>query len=118
MFKERFTLEKRKSEYERIQRKYPDRVPVIAEKANGSSLASMSQSKFLVPDSITIGDLLVVIRKRIKLEPYQSLFLSVKHIIPPVSSLVKHIHDKYKDEDGFLYIEYVEENTFGFTLNQ
>jgi hypothetical protein len=29
------------------------------------------------------------------------------------AALMSHIYEKYKDEDGFLYITYSGENTFG-----
>jgi len=33
--------------------------------------------------------------------------------MPPTSCLIHDLYDKYKDDDGFLYISYSGENTFG-----
>ena len=51
---ERFT-EKRKSEAERIRAKYPDRVPVICEKADRSDIPDIDKKKYLVPADLTVG---------------------------------------------------------------
>lgn len=113
LYKERFTLEQRKNELQRIRKKYPDRVPVILQKAETSRLPEMTQFKFLVPDSISMVEFLIVLKKRIKLEPQQALFLFINNTVPMMSCLVKELYEKNKDEDGFLYINYAEENTFG-----
>jgi len=44
-FKEEHPLEKRKSEAERIRAKYPDRVPVICEKADRSDIPDIDKKK-------------------------------------------------------------------------
>ena len=41
--------EKRKSEVKRIRAKYPDRVPVIREKADRSDIPDIDKKKYLVP---------------------------------------------------------------------
>ena len=33
--------------------------------------------------------------------------------IPPTSASLKDIYDEHKDDDGFLYMTYAGENTFG-----
>jgi hypothetical protein len=48
-------LEKRKSEAERIRAKYPDRVPVICEKADRSDIPDIDKKKYLVPADLTVG---------------------------------------------------------------
>ena len=112
-YKDRYTLDQRKTELQRIRKKYPDRIPVILQKSPESRLPVIKQSKFLVPDTITLGELLIVIKKRITLEPHQALFLFLHKTVPTMSSTIKNLYDLYKDEDGFLYIEYTEEHTFG-----
>ena len=37
----------------------------------------------------------------------------INNIIPPQHELVSTIYDEHKDNDGFLYITYSGENTFG-----
>jgi len=40
-------------------------------------------------------------------------FLFVEDVLPPSSALMSQIYEKHKDSDGFLYITYSGENTFG-----
>lgn len=108
--------EKRKSEAERIRAKYPDRVPVICEKADRSDIPDIDkvwnrensehdllyvwilhwhcmscpclQKKYLVPADLTVGQFHYVIRKRIKLAPEKALFLFCSNSIPPNGTFV------------------------------
>lgn len=50
-----YVPEKRKSEAERIRAKYPDRVPVICEKADRSDIPDIDKKKYLVPADLTVG---------------------------------------------------------------
>jgi GABA(A) receptor-associated protein len=111
--------DKRKSEAERIRSKYPDRVPVICEKADANARSSSSdipdidKKKYLVPADLTVGQFHYVIRKRIKLAPEKALFLFCANTIPPNAALMSTVYEEQKDEDGFLYIQYSGESTFG-----
>lgn len=106
-------VEKRKSEAERIRAKYPDRVPVICEKADRSDIPDIDKKKYLVPADLTVGQFHYVIRKRIKLAPEKALFLFCSNSIPPNAALMSTVYEEQKDEDGFLYIQYSGESTFG-----
>jgi len=75
--------------------------------------------RYLVPGDLTVCQFMCVIRKRIKLEPEKAMFFFVhdsknNHNIAPLqSALLSAIYDQHKDEDGFLYITYSGETTFG-----
>ena len=105
--------DRRRSESDRIRAKYPDRVPVICERADRSDVPDIDKKKYLVPADLTVGQFIYVVRKRIKLRSDKSLFLFVNGKIPPSSQLMSVIYDENKDDDGFLYIVYSGENTFG-----
>jgi GABA(A) receptor-associated protein len=113
LFKKKKPLEKRIEEAERIRVKYPDRIPCIVEQAAGSDLPPLENTKFLVPENLTMGQFVHVVRKRIKLSPEKAIFIFINHALPLQSSKLKEVYEKDKDEDGFLYIEYSGENTFG-----
>lgn len=112
-FKEEHSLDKRREVADRIRAKYPDRIPVIVEKAPKSDAPDIDKKKFLVPADITVGKFVYEIRKHMKLSPEKAIFLFVNNVLPPTAELMSHIYAKYKDEDGFLYITYSGENTFG-----
>jgi len=43
----------------------------------------------------------------------QSLFLFINNKIPPTITTISMMYDENKDEDGFMYVVYTGENTFG-----
>ncbi|TIA67121.1 hypothetical protein D6C83_02094 [Aureobasidium pullulans] len=101
------------AEAERIRVKYTDRIPVICEKVEKSDIATIDKKKYLVPADLTVGQFVYVIRKRIKLSPEKAIFIFVDEVLPPTAALMSSIYEEHKDEDGFLYITYSGENTFG-----
>lgn len=112
-FKKNNPLEKRIKESNNIVAKYPGRVPIIVEKYQGSQLPDIDKMKYLVPKDMSISQFMFIIRKRIKLEPSQSLFITVNGVLVGSSQTVGEIYEGNKDEDGFLYVVYASENTFG-----
>ncbi|CAG9462628.1 unnamed protein product [Pedinophyceae sp. YPF-701] len=112
-FRQEHPLEKRRAEAERIRDKYPDRIPVIVEKAERSDIPDIDKKKYLVPSDLTVGQFVYVIRKRIRLNPQQAIFIFVNNVLPPTAALMASIYEDYKDPDGFLYVTYSSENTFG-----
>ena len=62
---------------------------------------------------MTIGQFLFVIRKRIKLEPSHALFITINCKLTTASKTVGEVYSDEQDEDGFLYVIYTNENTFG-----
>ena len=72
-----------------------------------------SPPRYLVPADLTVGQFVYVIRKRIKLSPEKAIFVFVNNVLPPTAALMSSIYEEHKEEDGFLYIAYSGENTFG-----
>eukprot|EP00696_Hemimastix_kukwesjijk_P004322 gnl/Hemi2/15323_TR5160_c0_g1_i1.p1 gnl/Hemi2/15323_TR5160_c0_g1~~gnl/Hemi2/15323_TR5160_c0_g1_i1.p1 ORF type:complete len:120 (-),score=39.67 gnl/Hemi2/15323_TR5160_c0_g1_i1:104-463(-) len=112
-FKKEHPFEQRQNEAARIRTKYPDRIPVICEKADQSGIPDIDKKKFLVPIDLTVGQFVYVIRKRIRLSPEKAIFIFVRNALPPTAALMSTIYEEQRDEDGFLYVTYRGENTFG-----
>jgi GABA(A) receptor-associated protein len=115
-FKSEVSFEKRLEESSRIRKKYPDRIPIICDKSDNVrnlDIPSIDKKKFLVPIDLTFGQFLYVIRNRMKLPPEKAIFLFVGDSIPASTNIISHIYESKKDKDGFLYIRYSGENTFG-----
>ncbi|XP_046842954.1 autophagy-related protein 8-like [Xenia sp. Carnegie-2017] len=112
-FKEEHTIDVRRAESAKIRTKYPDRIPVVVEKAPKSTIPDIDKRKFLVPNDLTVAQFMYIIRKRIQLAPEKAMFLFVNKVLPTTSSTMGAIYEEHKDEDGFLYIAYSGENTFG-----
>ena len=111
--KEKFTLEERISESSKIMSRHTDRVPIVVEAKKNSNLQDLDKHKYLVPKEMTIGQFLYVIRKRLKLKPDQAIFVFVDNKMPSTSELITTLYERSKNEDGFMYILYSGENTFG-----
>jgi len=106
-------LEQRRNEVNRIRQKYPDKIPVILEKREGSETPDIDKNKYLVPLDLTVGQFIYIVRKRLKLKPEQAIFIFINNTLPPFSKMMKEVYDESKEESGFLYITYSTENTFG-----
>ena len=114
MFKDTNTFEKRCEESARIRKKYPTRIPVIVEKdLREKSLPQISRKKYLVPQDLSVGEFMFVIRKRIKLAPEKSIYLFIDGSLQNTSANLCQVYEEHKDKDGFLYILYYGESTFG-----
>jgi GABA(A) receptor-associated protein len=109
------TLQERINFSEKIRFKYPDRVPVIIKKnVNDKILQDIDKERYLIPKNLNLSEIIYIIRKRIKLDSKQAIFLFVgKGVLVPLSQTINVIYEDYKSEDGFLYMVYTTENTFG-----
>ena len=112
-FKETYNYDIRKLESNKILNKYPSRIPVIVEKSKGCQLNNIDKIKYLVPKDLNMNQFIFVIRKRIQLKPSESIFLMVNNQLCPSNITLYEIYEKSSDKDGFLYITYTSENTFG-----
>jgi GABA(A) receptor-associated protein len=114
-FKNKYNFEDRFIESSRIMFIYPDRLPIICERSISapSDCPDIDKKKYLIPNDLTVGQFIYVIRQRLQLHPEKAIFLLINGIIPTTSQHMNAIYNLYKDDDGFLYISYTFENTFG-----
>lgn len=112
-FKNKFSFEHRIRESTNILNEHPDRIPLIIENDKKGTIEHLDKSKYLVPNDITVGHLIHVLRKRISIRPEDAVYLFINGVVPPISSHIGVIYDKNKDEDGFLYCILCGEATFG-----
>ena len=112
-FKKNHSLFKRREESKRILNKYPNRIPIIVTKSSNSNILKIDKHKYLAPADLTMGQFVYVIRKRINLSAEKAIYLFCNNVLPPTSAFLSSIYADHKDEDGFLYIVYAAENTFG-----
>ncbi|EOD17119.1 hypothetical protein EMIHUDRAFT_118718 [Emiliania huxleyi CCMP1516] len=106
-------FEKRQAEAARIREKYPDRIPVICEKEPRSDIPPVDKRKYLIPMDLTVGQFVYVIRKRISIPPEKAIFIFVNNTLPPTAALMSTVYENHRDPDGFMYMMYGGENTFG-----
>jgi GABA(A) receptor-associated protein len=112
-YKQTHTFEYRKSQSDKARELHPDRLPVICEKVERSDIADLEKHKLLIPSDASVGLLVLIIRKRVMIGPEKGVFLFLGKSTPANSVPMSVLYAKYKDEDGFLYVKYSGENTFG-----
>ena len=94
-------------------KKYPSRVPIFCERSRETDIPSIDKHKYLIPRELSLGQFIYVIRRRLKLDAVKAIFLFINNTIPPSMEIMGTLYDNHKDIDGFLYITYASENTFG-----
>merc|ERR1712151_709663 len=96
-------FEKRAAEARRIRAKYPDRIPVICERAPRSNLPDIEKKKFLVPGTMLVGEFKYIIHKHIKqtadesIAADQTIYLHVDGTAPKTGALVSEVCDQYRN---------------------
>ena len=121
-FKDKHSLEQRKRQFEKVMAVAPseNRYPIIFEPSPGSRFdqPNFSYIKILCAADMTVGGLQVVLRKRLdKLSKTEAIYFLVgtdAKTMCCTNQMVGDVYEEFKDaEDGFLYITFAPENTFG-----
>lgn len=109
------SIDKRTQLNSQLKSKYPDRIGIIVSKRENSLAPDISKKKFLAPSDISMHQLIYIFRKRINLKETQGVFFFINNTLLLSSSgtLIGEIYNQHKEKDGFLYITYDVENTFG-----
>lgn len=100
------------------RKQHPDRIPVVVQRHETSKLPNIDRNKYLVPKEFTIGHFMFILRKRITLNKYQSIYLFLNNnYIPPSSMTLLELDDKFcKNKNDVLQFYFAEENTFGLMV--
>merc|ERR1719199_980861 len=92
-------FEKRVAEASRILGKYPDRIPVVCERAARSDLPDIDKKKFLVPGTMLLGEFKYIIHKHINqtstlsIASDQTIYLFVNNNSPKTGALMSEIYE-------------------------
>lgn len=107
------SLEQKKAEVAKIRQKYPRRVPVMVYKHPKSKIANIDKNKFLVPLDMPLGSFSCVLRKRIKLQSIDAIYLFVGGSLAQSHATMGQIYQDHQDDSGYLSVMYSGERTFG-----
>ena len=78
------------------------------------SLPCIDKVKYLVPKELSVAQLATIVRNRLSLNQSDSFFLFTSGgTLVTLSMSVENLHMINMDQDGFLYIEYASQETFG-----
>ena len=67
-----------------------------------------------MPRHLHMSQLIMLIRKNIQIDSNKAIFIFIDNILVPTNSTIESIYHNHKDPDGFLYVSYSCETTFGF----
>ena len=119
VFQEEFEFDHRLRESNRVKRRWMGRCPVIVELDHryvnaAPPMPALDKKKYLVPFATTLAQFTTVIRTRMGLDPSRALFIYVggTHLVP-LSRTLASLYEEHMDPDGFLYVRYGSEATFG-----
>lgn len=111
------TFSERREMSAKLRQQMPDRCPVIVERASGTTLPLLKKRKFLVPYTMTNAMFAYSIRKSLEVPASKGVWLSTADLrktpLGPPQDTVMEFYGHYASDDGFLYLEYREENVFG-----
>ncbi|XP_076877496.1 microtubule-associated protein 1 light chain 3 gamma [Brachyhypopomus gauderio] len=114
-FKQRKCLATRKDEVFTIRSKFPNKLPVIVERyLQEKQLPLLDKTKFLVPQELTMGQFLCLLRSKIALEATQALYLLISgRNMCNMAASMSEVYAQHRDPDGFLYMNYASQDMFG-----
>ena len=99
---------------DKILQNHPNRVPVYVDKKANDDIPEIENHKYLVPKDMTVAQFMIVIRKKIKLDPKKAVFVFVDNsILPPNAATFGDLYTTHANPDGILYVNFAVENTFG-----
>ena len=109
-FKNKYTLDNRKSISSKIRDKHPDHIPMIL---IGKDIV-INHERMSSPKVFTMDKFIQMIRKNNHLNPAQAIYFFFNNIPTSHPQLtMAELDSRYKDEDGFLYCVITKENVFG-----
>ena len=113
--KENPDKQKRKELVDSLIKNNPGKIPVILEKDASSKLENIQKTRYLFPETFTINEFILQIRKSLKIPEETAIFLAAKGKYNLVGEkTMGEVYKLYKDkEDGFVYIMYSSVLVYG-----
>ena len=111
------SLENRKLEFEQLSKIYKGKLPVIVEKnPNYPNIKNIKNKKLLYDKDNTISDIINMIKKNLELEQIMNnkklnfiVMETINYLSLSENDNVLEVYNKYKEEEGFLYLQYIYE---------
>lgn len=122
-FKTLHTLEERKEKSTELRKNFPKKIPVVIERIDtrgSEKLPLLKNREQQIGADMTLGEFVkTILRPSIKLQPDQALIVFIENELPAMSMMMSQLYHQYGegvDRDGYLYISYIGQSTFGAHL--
>jgi GABA(A) receptor-associated protein len=111
------TLEERKKEYNELIKQFPTKIFAIFEKIPCKQGEKKEIHKLIIPNDVSLKDLYFLINGKILKNASKYPLIQIKiniasnnMLLKPNDTSLMTIKNKYKDEDGFLYLNFSYDN--------
>jgi GABA(A) receptor-associated protein len=93
--------------------KHPTRTPIIVRIDDNIGSDQKGKLKYLVPNNMTVGEFMCLIRRRLKMKAEKGIFMFVNNVLPSITSTMGELHNIHENKEGILELTVKMENTFG-----
>ena len=108
------SVEERNTERVRILSSRPNHIPILVSRGPTLFAPRLAYTQFLVPETLSVAQFVYALRRRLKVLPEQSIFISCGRTMLDANNSMYQVYAKHKNlDDGLLYIVYSTENAFG-----
>jgi len=121
-FKINRSFEERVKNSSKLKKRHPGYVPIVIEKYGDRKMLrnESDEIKLMISLKDNLSNVITHLRNMLLKngilsgDPKKAITLFINGTtLVPVNLCLLEIHDKYKDDDGFIYMNYCEEATFG-----
>lgn len=100
---------------QQVLKKYPRHIPIVVKPSKSIGTPSISRKRFIIYGASNFIAMQRDVRPYIDdLEAIDTIYFFINNsLIPPYSVTISQIYEKYKADNGVLYVYYAAENTFG-----
>jgi len=98
-----------------VRERNPGRVPIILIPLRQNTKPKLSEIKFLVPESMSFSHFVSSVRRHLSMSSEIGLYFYVGNgkSMPITNSLMSDIDSQHQSKDGFVYVYYDLESSFG-----
>jgi GABA(A) receptor-associated protein len=100
-----------------IMARHPTRVPCWIERCPNDKTTGEpvdGKQRYLIEKGMTVGQVMYIIRKRVKISEKKAIFLFIDgNTLPPNTAHIGELYKEHARPDRLLYLTYRSESTFG-----
>ncbi len=112
-FAAQYNLQDRRKLFVLLTQLHDSRIPILVRVLEAQPTVS-DQDLFLSKPSTTLYMLVLKIKKKTAMNPLNTIYLFCKGRMISPHAFISQLYEKYKSEDGFLYLDVASTPSLGF----